>query len=127
MGVLQAGQLLSGSTNSSTMLCTPFNLGMSSNTTTNGNRVRVNFQKVETLAQGEEPQAKAFLPGIPVEADNESSRYAELMSTEHPWGGVDASNYQEWMASLQQQYQALGKVRTSPTRNKYWTKRCHSK
>ena len=34
----------------------------------------------------------------------------ELMSTDHPWGGIDASSYQEWLASLQQQYQALGKV-----------------
>lgn len=33
-----------------------------------------------------------------------------LMSSDHPWGGVDASSYQEWLASLQQQYQAQGKV-----------------
>lgn len=31
-------------------------------------------------------------------------------SASYPWGGVSASSYDEWLASLQQQYQALGKV-----------------
>ncbi|XP_067951640.1 homeobox protein Hox-D3-like [Watersipora subatra] len=42
----------------------------------------------------------------------------ELKSSDYPWGGVDASSYQEWLSSLQQQYQALGKSTPNWARQK---------
>lgn len=42
---------------------------------------------------------------------NHCSAGPEQINMAYPWGGVSASSYQEWLSSMQQQYQAMGKVR----------------